>query len=373
MATRTLKLVELMETGSIKVYDGMKAVFPQFNQTNTITVKDEAKFNGTFSVNNSTLAFYWEDTMYVCPYSDFNMATLTDAGFERKFYYVPFSNCDYPQKEEDKWKKLQNQVRQEKQKEYEMECMKYCIRKGVMPLPQDILDMCFEVPSTGVPVEHTYYKDRIYPLLIGITFGRKEMERLGHFSCNNGIVSFVYRNGKTYVGRSWLISELEHFGYRHAVMFVPFSNGEKITDPALNARWQQVCDSERQWNINKEYMIHCNERGIKPLSKETLIKCFQMPETGVPVKHIYYETVLYPFSSNKSVDEVKDLLGHFDVNNGIVVFIYRDGKTYVTKSWIVSELESKGYTKRGIFVPFSNGEKITDPVLATKWEAVLSK
>jgi hypothetical protein len=54
-----------------------------------------------------------------------------------------------------------------------------------------------------------------------------------------------------------------------------------------------------------------------------------------------------------------------------VVFVYRDGHTYVTKRYrIISELREAGYRETGMFVPFSNGEEILDPDLREKWESI---
>jgi hypothetical protein len=69
-----------------------------------------------------------------------------------------------------------------------------------------------------------------------------------------------------------------------------------------------------------------------------------------------------------------DKLGRFCTNNGKVVFVYRDGHTYVFRGYrIVDELRNAGYKEAGLFVPFSNGEQITDPYLADQWEKVSKK
>lgn len=99
-------------------------------------------------------------------------------------------------------------------------------------------------------------------------------------------------------------------------------------------------------------------------------RCFKIPRSGVPVKHLYYEDTVYPACSETMLDcTVADKLGSYCTNNGKVVFVYRDGHTYVAKGyWIVSELG-----KSGLFVPFSNGEQITDLGLASQWEALTKK
>ena len=111
------------------------------------------------------------------------------------------------------------------------------------------------------------------------------------------------------------------------------------------------------------------------LSAETMERCFKIPRSGVPVKHLYYEDTVYPACNETMLDcTVADKLGSYCTNNGRVVFVYCDGHTYVAKGyWIVSELEHVGYSKSGLFVPFSNGEQITDFGLASQWEALTKK
>lgn len=59
------------------------------------------------------------------------------------------------------------------------------------------------------------------------------------------------------------------------------------------------------------------------------------------------------------------------MNNGKVIFVYIDGKTYVTKGYkIIDELREAGYKEGELFVPFSNGEAIVDPFLKKKWDDI---
>jgi hypothetical protein len=59
------------------------------------------------------------------------------------------------------------------------------------------------------------------------------------------------------------------------------------------------------------------------------------------------------------------------MNNGIVVFVYRDGHTYVTKGYkVIQHLCDAGYREKCMFVPFSNGEEIMHDGFRAKWEAI---
>ena len=61
-------------------------------------------------------------------------------------------------------------------------------------------------------------------------------------------------------------------------------------------------------------------------------------------------------------------VGTYYGNNGVVVFVYRDGRTYVHRGYkILNELHAAGYREEGQFVPFSNGEEIKDDGLRESW------
>ena len=117
---------------------------------------------------------------------------------------------------------------------------------------------------------------------------------------------------------------------------------------------------------------YCDKHDILPLSKEILSNCFQIPEGGVRVKHPHYESCIHPVITETCLDcFVIERLGTYCYNNGRVVFVYRDGKTYVTKGYkILKYLAEAGFVKGDIFVPFSNGETIIDPVLRSKWDNI---
>lgn len=119
----------------------------------------------------------------------------------------------------------------------------------------------------------------------------------------------------------------------------------------------------------------CNEHGIGKLSNETMKHCFMIPREGVRVKHLHFESICYPALGESRLDHFAiDMLGRYCTNNGKVVFVYRDGHTYVVGGyWIINELKAAGYRASGLFVPLSNGEQIVDPYLAAQWESSIKK
>ena len=65
-------------------------------------------------------------------------------------------------------------------------------------------------------------------------------------------------------------------------------------------------------------------------------------------------------------------IGKYCKNNGKVVFVYQNGKTYVTKGYkIIDELKAAGYEEESACVPFSRGEVIRDPELRARWESII--
>lgn len=158
--------------------------------------------------------------------------------------------------------------------------------------------------------------------------------------------------------------------------FIPFSNGDYPKEE--KQRWENLRAMQRK--IRKEEFIldcnkYCDKHHIGVLDDRILSKCLTMPNTGVKVKHMYYETVHYPVINQTFFDcTVPNHIGKFCTNNGRVVFVYRDGTTRVTRGyWILDALREAGYKEDGIFVPFSNGEEILDNALRRRWEEICSK
>lgn len=193
------------------------------------------------------------------------------------------------------------------------------------------------------------------------------------YSINNSTIAFVTNNNfyvTPYTRRA--IQYLSSAGFCHRTFYVPFSNWDYPKDQSCE--WQALImaakkDSQKAFSI--DCCNWCDKHGIGTISDDILTKCFQMPNDGVRVKFLHYEDTYYPAITNSSLDIAVERLGTFCYNNGKVVFVYRDGNTYVAKGYkIVRILIAAGYIKKGFFVPFSNGEKITDPEYAAKWESL---
>ena len=200
----------------------------------------------------------------------------------------------------------------------------------------------------------------------------------GCYAVNNSTVCYVTENAEVFAApytRS-AMEVLRNAGFTRSEFYVPFSNGDYPKGKRFQWAWLRVEAKElRRDEFVSDCKAFCDEHHIGSISEESLANCFQMPEEGVRVKHIYWESQYYPIITSTCMDcTVVDHLGRFSTNNGRVVFLYRDGKTYVTKGyWILSELRAAGYREGSLFVPFSNGEEILDPEPKAMWDRVSKK
>lgn len=195
----------------------------------------------------------------------------------------------------------------------------------------------------------------------------------GCYATNNSTVCFISDNEifVTPYTRSTMRT-LHSAGFSEKCFYVPFSNGDYPKSELF--KWSNLREKARQ-SYKEDFIAdceaYCDQNHIYAISEETLANCFEMPENGVRVKHLYFEDIYYPLMNQSCLDYRSYKLGHFCCNNGRVVFVYRNGKTYVAKGYkILDELRAAGYTESGLFVPFSNGEQILDHALNVRWESI---
>lgn len=234
--------MENLRQDSIRVRHGMITVYPQYNAEDVIHLSDVATFNGAYSSNNGTLAFVENDTFFVTPATRRAYKALRAAGFVERYFYVPFSNWDYPKEEKKRWEELRAMQQELMKKDFAQDCIEYCDEHFIGALEDDILERCFTFPTNGgVEVQRFDYKTTYYPIINIFCFDSTVPGKIGRYSYNNGRVVFTYRDGTTRVARGyWIINELVAVGYKEGALFVPFSNGEQIVDPDLRAAWEKV-------------------------------------------------------------------------------------------------------------------------------------
>lgn len=94
---------------AIQVKDGMEVFWPQLTKSGQINLKKlhPEKNRGKYAYNNSVIAFVdEEDSLYVIPSLAGVRQGLEAAGYVCDYFYVPFSNWDYPVQEQKKWEDL---------------------------------------------------------------------------------------------------------------------------------------------------------------------------------------------------------------------------------------------------------------------------
>lgn len=241
MANNNIIAMDYLKEVAVRVHSGIIVVFPQFAQEETLDISELVpKFNGCYATNNSTVCFVYDNEVFVTPYTRSIMSSLRSAGFCKKYFYVPFSNGDYPKSEQFKWNALREKARQSYKEDFVSDCETYCDERHIGAIREETLANCFEMPESGVRVKHLYFEDTYYPIMNQSSLDCRSVN-LGHFCSNNGRVVFVYRNGKTYVAKGYkILNELRAAGYTESGLFVPFSNGEQIQDCALRARWESI-------------------------------------------------------------------------------------------------------------------------------------
>lgn len=238
MANTITALDSLKKNDCIRVYPGMTVVWPQLSSEENLNLSEIApKFPNRYAMNNSTVAFVSDHEVYVTPYTRTVVSTLESSGFRSEYFYVPFSNGDYPKDENAQWVALIEKARQTRQLEFADECIAYCEKHHIRALSSETLANCFEMPRDGVHVKHHYFEDWYYPVL---TSGL-DTTKIGHYCTNNGRVVFIHQDGKTYVTKGYkILDELRAAGYKETGIFVPFSNGEQIVDPVQRLCWESI-------------------------------------------------------------------------------------------------------------------------------------
>lgn len=241
MVNKTLSLEEL-KNEAVRVYNGMIVFHPQSLGQSYLDVSElTPKFNGCYAVNNSTACFVSDGEVYVIPRTRAIVKSLCIEGFKEEKFQVPFSNWDYPIVEVDVWERLRNDARKIYAEEFAEDAKCYCEDHGIGELDEEILENCFEMPIEGVHVRHVNYDTTHYPIITSGSFECNAAYKIGRYCTNNGKVVFTYCDGKTYVTKGYgILKDLQNAGYTEARLYVPFSNGEEITDPALKERWDAI-------------------------------------------------------------------------------------------------------------------------------------
>lgn len=236
--------LEDLRQHSILIAPGTLVCWPQTgNEEEIYPTETVAKFNGRFyAANNSTVAYVMGEDLFVTPYTRITMSILQEADYEKVNFYVPFSNCDYPKYAAERWADLRKWAYQTYLEDYARDCNEWSDQHGYGAISDEAILSTLCVPETGIPFHSPRgYDDTYYGECLGACLDASAIMKIGTFCRNNGVVAFVYRDGNTYLARGYRITtDLANAGYKERSFFVPFSNGETITDAALAAHWADL-------------------------------------------------------------------------------------------------------------------------------------
>lgn len=192
--------------------------------------------NNTYHHCNNTVAFVSDNTFYVIPHTKQIITLLLECKFKTKVMFVPFANGDYPIAEEEHWRNLQKEARQELEAEFVKNCEAYSDKHGFKSIPADLLSKCLEIPMEGIPTSTYHYV--CLPAAKNLYSVPKE---IGTYSTFENFCLFVYRDGKTYVTPNVTVPlALKEAGYYRGNRGVPFVCGEIIQDYHYFKIWKEL-------------------------------------------------------------------------------------------------------------------------------------
>ena len=191
---------------------------------------------------------------------------------------------------------------------------------------------------------------------------------------NSTVIGFIHQS-KYYVApyTTRAIATLVENSFKEANFYVPFSASDCPKREAK--RWKYLQEKAKKTpeeNFSAECEKFCNEPHIGALSPVVMRKSLMIPMEGLRVKYTCYESITYPVLVNFRMDGfTKENLGTYYMSNGVIVFVYRDGHTYVTRGYkVVQYLRDAGYHEKCMRVPLSSGEKIMHEEYRKKWESI---
>lgn len=198
--------------------------------------------------------------------------------------------------------------------------------------------------------------------------------REGEYSLNNSTLCWVM-DGEIYAApyTRRVVQLLDQAGFRNGSFYVPFSNGD-LPYHKTN-EWQELCDEANRLarkQFEKDSEVWCDEHHIGSIDENLLESCLRVPHGGIPVEDCGVYSIYYPRLNETCVDIVAiSSLGSYSYNAGRVVFVYRDGHTYLSKDPAIMDiLEKAGYRRDDFLVPLSGSEKITDAYLEYLWDNI---
>lgn len=197
------------------------------------------------------------------------------------------------------------------------------------------------------------------------------------YAVENETIGFVTGNHLYVIPyTSQVIEILEERDFQKVNFKVPFSNGSSPKYDLM--KWEKLREDANQ-SQTLEFYKRCDKfadaHQIGSISNEALENCFTIPDTGVLVTPSMLAKKYYPVIRERKINrEFIENIGTYATHNGVVVFVYRDSTTRVSKKYtIIHELVGAGYKyNHDLAVPFSEGEEPVEYALRVRWESLTS-
>ncbi len=339
------------------------------------------EYDNQYSWNRGVVAFCHDSEVWVTPVNVKVFKVLDEAGLTgaQGLFYVPFSSGEYPVRHQRRWEMLKRRANKVNRAYFKQECLKYAEYKEVWPLSQKLLDDCFHLPLTGVPVQWSNgNRSVIYPdesLVYGtLTISAKKL--LGSYWIHNSIVAFTTNDGETYVtNNSSITTQLDKAGYQRLSQFVPFSNNERILDEKLAIVWDDV-RAFTKMKAEFDFRERCWDASyLKDVGdiKDLVHRCFLVPKNGLEALTDDGQQTIFPeIKTNLFGEREKIKLGTYNYCNNVFVVVDNYGQTFLgTDHRLLDQLPDRGYQRdENLFVPLAHGEKIKNGELAAYWQRI---
>lgn len=211
------------------------------------------------------------------------------------------------------------------------------------------------------------------------SFGKESLAQNGYkpeyekqYNYNSGVITFYYKGIMYNIPHSNIAFRiLRENGFTQNNNLGVLCNGEFVDEKEYWDKLREDSDLLDAYDkVKKIRDIRSREyrksdgEVIEDISQESKDRCYKIPENGVKVVGFAGEEgKIEPtirINPTFIALENEDLVGTYYMNNGVVVINAPSG-TYVTKSEKVIEEVSSKYDRKSSSVPFSNGERPSDP------------
>ena len=188
------------------------------------------------------------------------------------------------------------------------------------------------------------------------------------YATNNSTIAYI-DHGHFYIApyTREAIEILRNTGFTKEDFYVPCSNGDIPKKQAK--KWEQLRTAARDTyatNFALECADWCKKHRIREISDRALDRCLEVPEEGMKIRVNGIESTYYPILQSGILNESScEKLGRYSSGKNIVVFVYRNGKTYIAKGlWIITELNLAGFqSTKSFYVPSLKDDGILEPHL----------